>query len=438
MSSEARHPVSRRVSRRAALAGLAITAAGGSAVAEQVSDGTSGENAAGPMFSPSGPNAELYGAAEGFPIADHSLAHQPGEPHQVKYRVGAYSHFDEIYPTHRIKRAAVPWIFRRSRADIHYYFEGNRSSIEDYLSRNPVTGLLIAKDDQILVEHYQYGRTDRDRLISQSMAKSITAMLIGIAIGEGAIKSVDDMAESYVPGFKDTEYGKTPIRDLLHMSSGVEFGETNDGQRDLNHLWIDMVLGLGPTKGTINSIVQFNRRIAPPGTKYFYASTEADVLGLVLHHAVNQSLSDYLQEKLWQPIGAEADATWVVDAEGFEVAHGFFNAVLRDYARLGRLLAHDGIWEGRQIIPAQYIIDATTTRPSENYLAPGKAMPTFGYGYFLWLLLGARRQFALVGANGQRICVDPTSKLILVQTAVDNAEEVWRLWSALVEQFGQG
>jgi hypothetical protein len=97
--------------RRAALTGFAITAAYVSVVAEQVSDSTSGGNGAGPIFSPSGPNAELYGAAEGFTIADRSLAHQPGEPHQVKYRVGAYSHFDEIYPTHRIKRAAAPWMF---------------------------------------------------------------------------------------------------------------------------------------------------------------------------------------------------------------------------------------------------------------------------------------------------------------------------------------
>ena len=434
MSSSAWHTVYRR----AALTGLAITAAYGSAVAEQVSDSVRGEIGAGPIFSPSGPNAELYGAAEGFPIADWSLAHQPGEPHQIKYRVGAYSHFDEIYPVHWIKRAPVPWMFKRSPADIRYYFRGNRSSVTEYLSRNPVTGLLIAKDDQMLCEHYQYGRTDRDRFISQSMAKSITAMLIGIAIGEGAIKSVDNPAETYVPGFKDTEYGKTPIRDLLHMSSGVEFGETKEGQRDLDRLWIDMVLGLGPMKGTINSIVQFNRRIAAPGTKYFYASIEADVLGLVLHYAVNRSLSDYHQEKLWDPIGAEADAAWVVDAQGFEVAHGFFNAVLRDYARLGRLLVHDGVWEGRQIIPAQYLIDATTTRPSDPYLAPGKAMSNFGYGYFLWLLPGNRRQFALVGDNGHRIRVDPTSKLVLVQTAVDNTEEVWPLWSALVEQFGHG
>jgi CubicO group peptidase (beta-lactamase class C family) len=183
--------------------------------------------------------------------------------------------------------------------------------------------------------------------------------------------------------------------------------------------------------------VQFNRRIAPPGTRYFYASIEADVLGVVLHYAVNKSVSDYLQEKIWEPIGAEADATWVIDAQGFEVAHGFFNAVLRDYARLGRLLAHDGAWQGKEIIPRQWMIDATSVRPGDAYLAPGKAHPTLGYGYLLWLLPGARRQFALVGANGQRICVDPAAKLVMVQTAVENTDEVWHLWSALVEQFGQ-
>jgi hypothetical protein len=261
------------MSRRAALAGLTFSTAYGRQWLGESSVGAS-ENRLGPGFSPSGPNAELYGEEEGYPVADHSLAIQPGEPHNVKYRVGAYSHFDEIYPTHHIKRAAKPWMFKRSKADIRYSFGGNRSSVAEYLSRNPVTGLLIAKDDQILFEHYQYGRTDRNRFMSQSMAKSITAMLVGIAIGQGVIKSVDDTAETYLPGFKDTEYGKTPIRDLLHMSSGVEFGEKKDGQRDLNRLWIDMVLGLGPTKGTINSIVQFNRRIAPPGTKYLYASIE--------------------------------------------------------------------------------------------------------------------------------------------------------------------
>ena len=418
------------LSRRATLAGLAATCAAGSIA------GAAAEGSADPVFSPSGPNADLYGAAENYPIKDASLPFTPGNPLSPKYRVGAFSHFDELFPTRQIRRAATPWQFKRAQADMSDSFRGR---LTDYLSRNPVTGLLIARDDQILFEHYQYGRTDRDRLISQSMVKSIMGMLIGIAISEGAIKSIDDTAESYVPGFKGAEYGKTPIRDLLHMSSGVEFREDEDQGRDLNRLWSDMIAGSWISKkGTINSIVQFNRRIAPPGTRYFYASIEPDVLGMVLHYAVNKSASDYLQEKVWQPIGTEADATWLLDAEGFEVAHFGFNAVLRDYARLGRLLAHDGAWDGRQIIPAQWMIDATTVRASDAYLLPGKAMAPqpFGYGYLLWLLPGTRRQFALVGDLGQRICVDPVSKLVMVQTALETNPEVWRLWASVVKQFG--
>jgi CubicO group peptidase (beta-lactamase class C family) len=436
----------RLFSRREAMTGFIGTVAcgavrGNAAGAEIARNGVPGENCGGPVFSATGPDAELYGAAEGYPVPEVALARRQGNPWDPKHRVGAFSHIDEIYQTRLIERAASSSMFKCGAADVHYGFRGNQFSLPDYLSRNPVTGLLIAQDDRILFEHYQYGRTDRDRLVSQSMVKSITGMLIGIAISEGAIKSVDDLPETYVPGFRGTEYGSTPIRDLLHMSSGVDFGEDKEGGRDLNRLWNDMVFGVG-SKGTIGSITQFNRRLAPPGTKYWYASVEPDVLGVVLRHTVGKTASAYLQEKVWQPIGAEADAKWLVDAEGFEVAHFGFNAVLRDYARLGRLLAHDGAWQGKQIIPAQWMMDATTVRASDTYLLPGKAWKKFGYGYLLWLFPGDRRQFALVGYKGQYICVDPLSKLVMVQTAldapgVDSNDEAWSLWSAVVEQLGQ-
>jgi CubicO group peptidase (beta-lactamase class C family) len=428
------------LTRREVLAGLAAAATYGAgrdnfAIAQPLG---AAENSGGPVFSATGPNAELYGVAEGYPVPG-PLARRQGNPYEPRYRVGAFSHLDEFLTTRRIGRAATPWVFKRSAADVSYSYRGKPSSLTEYLSRNPVTGLLVLRDNQILFEHYQYGRTDRDRLISQSMVKSVMGILIGIAISEGAIKSVDDTPETYVPGFKGTEYGKTPIRDLLHMSSGVDFGEERDGGRDLNRLWGDMVSGsLISNKGTVKSIAQFNHRIAPPGTRYYYASIEPDVLGMVLNHALNRSASDYLQEKVWQPIGAEADATWLLDAEGFEVAHFGFNAVLRDYARLGRLLAHDGAWDGKQIIPTQWMIDATTVRASDAYLLPGKATPGFSYGYLLWLLPGNRRQFALFGDYGQRICIDPASKLVMVQTGLEATPEVWPLWSALVEQFGRG
>ena len=333
---------------------------------------------AGPVFSQTGPNASYYGADDGYPVPGFLRAVWDGNPWQPKYRVGAFSHFDEIYRTQRIERAATPWTFRRATLpDIRYRFGGQPSSLADFLARNPVTGLLIARDDEILFEHYQYGRTDHDRMLSQSMVKSITGLLVGLAVADGAIKSVNDTAETYLPGFKGSEYGKTPIRDLLHMSSGVDFGEERDNNRDLDRLWRDMVIGLGPfRKGTIKSLTQFNHRIAPPGTRHYYASIETDVLGLVVRQAIDKPLSTYLQEKIWQPIGAEADASWFLDADGYELAHFGFNAVLRDWARLARLLAHDGAWQGKQIIPSQWMIDATTVAPSDTFLAPGNARRT--------------------------------------------------------------
>jgi CubicO group peptidase (beta-lactamase class C family) len=417
------------LSRRTALAGLAATGAAGLV---PTADATAGDAAA-PVFSSSGPKADFYGAAENYPIKDTALGFVPGNPLQPKYRVGAFSHYAELFPTRVIKRGTTPWQFKRAPAAMTGPFQAR---VNDYLSRQPVTGLLIAKDDQILFEHYQYGRTDRDLLLSQSIVKSITGLLIGMAIGDGAIKSVDDTAATYVPGLKGTEYGATPLRALLHMSSGVEFGEDKDQGRDLDRLWIAMVRGIG-SRGTIASIAQFNHRIAPAGTRFYYASIEPDVLGLVLQSAVKKSASDYLREKIWEPIGTEADAKWLIDAEGFEVAHHGFNAVLRDYARLGRLLAHDGAWEGKQIIPAQWLLDATTTRPSDAYLAPGRTAPnSLGYGYLMWLLPGTRRQFTPIGAYGQRILVDPASKIVMVQAALDNNDEIGRLWSDVVKTFG--
>lgn len=429
------------ISRRQALSGLAGAACAAAgrhlAPAQATPETGAADRGAGPVFVPGGPDAALYGCDQGYPVPDVMTARREGDPWEPRYRVGAFSHLDQIYPTRRVRGAASPWEFKRATAEIRYRFQGRDASLADYLSRNPVTGLLIARDDVILFEHYQYARTDRDRLLAQSMVKSIMGLLVGLAIADGAIKSVDDTPEIYVPGFRGSEYGRTPIRDLLHMSSGVDFGEQRDGGRDLTRLWLDMIVGAG-RKGTINSITQFNHRIAPPGRRFFYASIEPDVLGQVVRRSIDKPLSDYLRDRVWQPIGAEADATWLLDAEGFEVPHFGFSAVLRDYARLARLLAWDGAWEGKQIIPARWMVEATTVRPADAYLAPGKAMKGFGYGYLFWLLPGDRRQFALMGAYGQHICIDPSSKLFMVHTALEQGDEIWPLWAALVKQLGQG
>jgi CubicO group peptidase (beta-lactamase class C family) len=389
------------------------------------------------VFSSTGPDAATYGATEGFPVGTRATASE------LRHLVATYSHFDELFPARSVARATVPSQLKRvAEPVVSYTFNSIRLTIDDYLARNPTTGLLIAKDDTILYEHYRYARTDRDRFLSQSMAKTITAMLIGIAISEGKIKSVDEQVVAYIPGLASTEYGKTSLKDLLHMSSGVAFTEYYDGKDDVSRLSRDLFGG--PAKDPVVSVAQFNTRATPPGTRWHYASVETEILGLVLRAAIGRPVADYLSEKIWQQIGTEADASWAIDGTGQEVTYCCFNAVLRDYARLGRLLAHDGTWEGRQLIPREWIIEATTVRPTDGYLAPRVATPFFGYGYQVWLFPGEARRFALLGVRGQMILIDPTSKIVMVHTAVRqkpsdiaaNAETI-ALWLAAVEQLGK-
>jgi len=286
-----------------------------------------------------------------------------------------------------------------------------------------------------------YDRNDRDRFTSWSMAKTVTAMLLGIAIAEGLIRSVDEPAAAYVPALEATEYGRTSLRHLLQMSSGVRFIEDYSGNDDVMKLARATFVQRGD--GGAAAVTPFNERVVPSGTRFYYASVETEVLGLVLRSATGRPVTAYLEEKIWQPMGAEADATWLVDRSGQEATFCCINAVLRDYARLGLLLAHDGNWRGRQLIPAAWIRDATTVRADQPHLRPGTATAFFGYGYQTWIFPGERRMFALLGVHGQSIFVDPQSGLVMVNTAVrkqmsagSGPRESTALWAAAVRELG--
>ena len=396
----------------------------------------------GPRFRVDGPDADAFGRGEGYPVC---------KEREQRCRIGVYSHFDQLFPSRTIRAPAAPTRLGRAAMEpaISYTYNGQRQTIDQYLDKHPVTGFLIAKGDSILLERYQYGRTDTQRLMSFSMAKTVVALLIGIAVSEGAIRSIDELAEVYVPELKGTEYGRTPIKALLQMASGVDFREDyTDTTSDVATLG-RATLGQEPG-GALAALTRFNTRIAAPGQRFSYASSESMVLGLVLARATRRSVSDYASEKLWQPLGAEADATWSIDATGQEITSGFFNAVLRDWGRLGLMLANDGEWAGTTIVPRQWLLESTTphflSRLPEDGSAPKRsfarrtppASPNLLYGYHVWLQSGPGRQFSLRGLRGQFVFVDPGSKLVRVQTAareigVDH-EELFALWAALRSQ----
>lgn len=393
-------------------------------------------------FSDTGPDAAAYGAAEGYPASTFSAQFR-----NPRYLVGRFSSNETQNRTRRVDRDGPTWAFQRAPApiELEYRFRGEARSLALYLQHHPTTGLLILQDDTILFEAYQYARHDRHKFLSQSMAKTVTAMLIGIAVGEGRIASIDDPVEKYVPGLAGKQYGQTSIRSLLHMSSGVAYVEDYSGNDD------NAKLGRGLYRvapGEQAAVVgQFNDRAAPPLTRFHYASVETEILGLVLTKATGVAVADYLSDRIWRHLGTEADAFWQVDGGGQEMTYCCLSATLRDYGRLGRLLAHDGNWNGAQLIPRQWVIDATTPPADLPFLAP--TPQKFGYGYQVWLVPGpsdepTRRVFVFLGIHGQTIFVDPASKLVMVQTAVRKmasndpiGAETNALWRALLARYGK-
>src|SRR6266850_1213443 len=279
---------------------------------DSIVSGSAAASAPAARFAPGGPDAEEYGATEGFPAGDRTTFFR------IPFLVGSHSQLDQVFEGRLVRRADTPSRLARAAAEpaIQYYYQGAAADLDRYLSRNPATGLLIARGDTILIERYQYGRNDRHRFTSWSMAKTVTSMLIGIAIAEGRIRSVDDPAAVYVPVLAGTEYGRTSLRHLLQMSSGVRFVEEYSGRDDVAQLSADTFRQVGA--GGVEAVTRYDQRVLPAGSKFSYASVETQVLGLVLRNAVGRPVADYLSEKIWQPMGAEADATWLVDRAGQE------------------------------------------------------------------------------------------------------------------------
>jgi CubicO group peptidase (beta-lactamase class C family) len=383
-----------------------------------------------PGIARAAPDEMALGKAEGYPVCP------PTARIETRCLVGLVSRRDEAWPSRRVPRGRDTFALARAPAEprFRYRWRGSDHGVDDYLATHRTTGLLVLKGDTILAERYQYDRNASHRMTSMSMAKTVVAMLVGIAIDEGAIKSVDDTADRYVPQLTGTEYGVTPLRHLLSMSSGVAFSETYRGSDDIEAL-ARLSMGFASPGGAA-TVAPFNRRERAAGARFHYASAETQVLGLVLRAATGKPVSDYLSEKIWQPMGAEADASWLIDKGGFEAAFTGLNATLRDYGRLGLLLANDGATAGRQVIPAAWVRAATT--PPAPQFEPGSIPGMFGYGYQTWILGGKRRQFVLRGVRGQAVFVDPEARVVLVHTCAAEigtpVSELVALWSHVAEQ----
>ena len=296
-----------------------------------------------------------------------------------------------------------------------FTFEGVEQDLEKGLAHFKTDGLIILHDNKMLYEEYWNGNDRHSKHISWSVAKSLLSALIGIAVEEGLIDSIDDPATKYLPDFKDTGYEGITIKNILQMSSGVTFNEDYaDPNSDINKF--GRALARGKPMRDFAKTLQNGRE---QGTYNHYVSIDTQVLGFILESVTNMHLREYLYKKIWNKIGMENDAYYITDRTGTDLALGGLNATLRDYAKFGYLYLNNGDWFGEQIVPEQWVIDSRT--PDAPHLMPNAgdelSSSEWGYGYQWWIPGNPMTDFTAHGVYNQFIYVDPISGVVIAKTS---------------------
>jgi CubicO group peptidase (beta-lactamase class C family) len=261
-------------------------------------------------------------------------------------QVEGYRNIAKIFPTHAVARGAKTYELPRAKREIapKYTLEKERGSVAEYMKNNRTAGLIVVKDGKIVLERYGLGQTDKSHWIAFSMAKSVTSTLLGAAIADGKIGSVDEQVVKYIPELRGSAYDGVTIEQVLQMRSGVAWNEDYaDPNSDVGRLGAargsDRGVALVETMATL-------KRAAEPGSRFNYSTGESNLIGVILKRAIDEPLASYLSRKVWQPFGMESDATWVTDQSGQEFGGCCVNATLRDYARLGLFAMQGGVANG--------------------------------------------------------------------------------------------
>ena len=307
---------------------------------------------------------------------------------------------------------------------------GNRStngSFENYLDSSGTTAFLVVHDDKLLYERYFNGYHERSLNTSFSMAKSFASTLVGIAIDEGYITSVDEPITNYIPELleRDKRFKAITIRHLLTMSSGIKYEEGGflpwSEEADDTKTYYSTNL----RKLALNCQIE-----GKPGGYFEYNNYNPLLVGLILERATSVSVSRYMQEKVWKPMGMEADGSWSLDSkkDGFEKMESGVNARARDFARFGMLFAKEGDWRGKQLISREWV--GASTRPDTS------TDPSQDYQYFWWVSTPeGKNHFSAQGNYGQYIYVAPEKDLVIVRLGKEEGEKGYGYWTDFFDQL---
>lgn len=314
-----------------------------------------------------------------------------------------FAHWDRVYSGRVVSRGAV--VRRLPNGKPFAGFKAGTSGaryLERFILDEKVAGIIVLHSGKVRLERYGLGYSSKGRWISQSVAKSMTSTLVGAAVKDGYIASVDDAVTKYVPALAGSAYDGVTIRQVMTMTSGAKWNEDyTDPMADIARFYSE------PVTPGVDATVSYMRRLpreAPPGAKWNYNTGETHLLGVVVTSAARRPLAVYLSEKIWQPYGMEQPAFWSTDRRHHELAGCCLQAGLRDFARFGQFVLDGGRIDRHSVVPDGWFEAATRTRQATGN-------PDRDYGYQWWTSEGGT--FSAIGIHGQLIHIDPARRLII-------------------------
>jgi CubicO group peptidase (beta-lactamase class C family) len=343
-------------------------------------------------------------------------------------QVVGYREMETLFPSHVIRRGPQVRALPRAGAQIDpkWTWKGQTYDVASYMAQMRTSGIVVLKDGKIVMERYGLGRGPSERWTSFSVAKSVTSTLVGAAIQDGYIKSLDAPVTDYIPELKGSAYEGVTVRQLLTMTSGVKWSEDySDPHSDVAQA------GQTILEPGVDPIVSYMRRLPradAPGAKFAYKTGETDLTGILVANAVHRPLADYLSQKIWRPYGMEQDAVWLDDPAGNQHGGCCISMTLRDYARFGQFMLEGGKAGGASVLPPGWVADAFSEHVK---FPPGAA--EHGYGYFWWLVPGG---YAAEGVFGQEVFIYPEERVVIaINSAWTKADDygLWQAQAALAE-----
>jgi CubicO group peptidase (beta-lactamase class C family) len=334
-----------------------------------------------------------------------------------------FARMQQLNAVREMKPAQLPFQFPegpRISLPTTYTFDGKTRNLHSLLGATHTSALLVLKDGVVRYEQYWLTGGRNVQWMSMSVAKSFVSALVGIALSEGAIGSLQDPIDRYVPKLSGSAYEGVSIKDVLQMSSGARWNEDySDPTSEIFGLSAAMAPG-----GSLDDFIATIVRATTPGTLCMYNSADTQALAMLVAGASGRTLADYMQEKLCEPLGMESPGYWITDSVGREMAFAGLLLTARDFAKLGELYRNGGQWSRREVVASAYV--AASIKADAPHLMPGKPMVGDhalgpGYGYQWWLPDGNLGEFSGIGVYNQYVYVDPSRGVVIVKLSANPA-----------------